>query len=290
MILFAIFSTLMLISCKSSDAKAQETNMNPTVTQAPVADTANDKPATVKIHTTAGDVTVMLYGDTPRHRDNFVKLAKSGYYDGVLFHRVIEDFMVQTGDPNSKNAPQGKMLGGGDPGYTIAAEFVYPKHFHKKGALAAARTGDQVNPERRSSGSQFYIVTGQVYDPAQLSQLERQLQISQKQNIFNNLASERMDYIRQLQMAGDTLALQQLERELAAKTEEMAAANPATLTQEQRDAYTTIGGTPSLDGTYTVFGEVVDGMDVIYAIQSVETDRNDRPLEDIKIINMEVLQ
>ncbi len=290
MILFTIFSALMLLSCKSTDAKAQDSGINSNVTQVPAGGVANDKPATVKIHTTAGDVTVMLYGDTPRHRDNFVKLAKSGYYDGVLFHRVISDFMVQTGDPNSKNAPQGQMLGGGDPGYTIEAEFVYPKHFHKKGALAAARTGDQVNPERRSSGSQFYIVTGQVYDPSQLARIEQQLQIAQKQSIFNNLAAERMDYIRQLQMAGDTLALQQLERELAAKTEEMAAANPATLTQAQRDAYTTVGGTPSLDGTYTVFGEVIDGMDVIDAIQSVETDRNDRPIEDIKIINMEVLE
>lgn len=123
----------------------------------------------VNMSTTLGDVQLRLFGDTPKHRDNFVKLVKEGYYDGTLFHRVIRDFMIQGGDPDSKNAPAGKMLGEGDPGYTIEAEFIYPKHFHKRGALAAARTGDYVNPERRSSGSQFYIVTGQIFNPHTLS-------------------------------------------------------------------------------------------------------------------------
>lgn len=288
----AILSFMMLMSCKSSDAKNNnseitiKTNSTEVTTDA-ITNTADAK---VNVKTTAGDITILLYGDTPRHRDNFLKLAKSGFYNGVLFHRVIQDFMVQTGDPNSKDAPQGKMLGDGDPGYTIPAEFVYPKHFHKKGALAAARTGDQVNPERRSSGSQFYIVTGQKYAADELDQLERQLSMGQKQAIFNRLASERMDLIRRLQMAGDSLALQRLERELAAKTEEEAAANPVTLTPEQREAYSTVGGTPHLDGTYTVFGEVIDGMDVVDAIQNVDTDRNDRPLSDIKIISMEVVE
>ena len=124
-----------------------------------MTDTVNGHDAIVEIETTEGPIKVLLYGDTPAHQANFLKLAKEGFYDGVLFHRVIKDFMVQTGDPNSKDAAPGAQLGAGDPGYTIEAEILYPKHYHKYGALAAARTGDAVNPERRSSGSQFYIVT-----------------------------------------------------------------------------------------------------------------------------------
>lgn len=290
MILFTIFSALMLLSCKSTDAKAQDSGMKSNVTQVPAGGVANDKPATVKIHTTAGDVTVMLYGDTPRHRDNFVKLAKSGYYDGVLFHRVISDFMVQTGDPNSKNAPQGQMLGGGDPGYTIEAEFVYPKHFHKKGALAAARTGDQVNPERRSSGSQFYIVTGQAYTSAQLDRMESQLRQAQMQGIFNQLAAERMDQIRQMQAAGDSQGLQKLQEELITITESKVDPNAPVLTPEMRQAYSTVGGAPHLDGQYTVFGQVESGMDVVDKIEKVATDRSDRPVDDVKIISMTIVK
>ncbi|MDE6491412.1 MAG: peptidylprolyl isomerase, partial [Muribaculaceae bacterium] len=147
-------------------------------------DTNNVK---VEISTTMGDITIMLYGDTPKHRDNFVKLAKEGFYDGTLFHRVINEFMVQAGDPDSKTAKPGQHLGSGDPGYTIEAEIEYPAHFHKRGALAAARTADQVNPERRSSGSQFYIVTGKAYNEQQIGQLENQLSQMQMQGIFQQL-------------------------------------------------------------------------------------------------------
>lgn len=119
----------------------------------------------VRIKTTLGDITISLYDETPKHRDNFIKLVKEGFYNGTIFHRVIKDFMIQGGDPDSKGAPKGKMLGTGGPGYTIPAEFVYPKYFHKRGALSAARLGDEVNPERESSGSQFYIVWGKVYKP-----------------------------------------------------------------------------------------------------------------------------
>ncbi|MBO4614670.1 MAG: peptidylprolyl isomerase [Bacteroidales bacterium] len=129
----------------------------------------------VLIETTKGNITVVLYDDTPLHRDNFVKLAESGFYEGLLFHRVIKNFMIQGGDPMSKDAAPNARLGNGDPGYTIPAEIVYPKHFHKKGALAAARTGDNVNPERRSSGSQFYIVQGQPYTDMKLDQYEKAL-------------------------------------------------------------------------------------------------------------------
>lgn len=253
--------------------------------------TKQNKPGDVlvEIKTTEGDLTVRLFGDTPRHRDNFVKLAKEGYYNGVLFHRVINEFMVQTGDPDSKTAPAGKMLGSGGPGYDIEAEIVYPTHFHKRGALAAARQGDQVNPERRSSGSQFYIVTGKAYNDSTLNQMERQLQMMQKQNIFNDLAREHRDSIMTLRRNRDQAGLQALQDELVAITEKKAAEAPARLTAEQREAYTTTGGTPHLDNQYTVFGEVVDGMDVIDKIGKVETDSHDRPLKDVKILSMRVL-
>ena len=140
-----------------------------------VAATAFSQSTKVLIETSMGNMTVMLYDDTPLHRDNFVKLAESGFYEGLLFHRVIKNFMIQGGDPMSKNAAPNARLGNGDPGYTIPAEIVYPKHFHKKGALAAARTGDNVNPERRSSGSQFYIVQGQTYTDMQLDQFEKRM-------------------------------------------------------------------------------------------------------------------
>ena len=253
--------------------------------------TKQNKPGDVlvEIKTTEGDLTVRLFGDTPRHRDNFVKLAKEGYYNGVLFHRVINEFMVQTGDPDSKTAPAGKTLGSGGPGYDIEAEIVYPTHFHKRGALAAARQGDQVNPERRSSGSQFYIVTGKAYNDSTLNQMERQLQMMQKQNIFNDLAREHRDSIMTLRRNRDQAGLQALQDELVAITEKKAAEPPARLTSQQREAYTTTGGTPHLDNQYTVFGEVVDGMDVIDKIEKVETDSHDRPLKDVKILSMRVL-
>ena len=141
----------------------------------------SQKETTVLIETSLGNIRVKLYADTPAHRDNFIKLAEEGYYDGTLFHRVINEFMIQGGDGTSKNAPAGKLLGTGDPGYTIPAEIVYPKYFHKRGALAAARQGDQVNPEKASSGSQFYIVTGKVLNPQQVDQMERQMQMQQEQ-------------------------------------------------------------------------------------------------------------
>lgn len=246
--------------------------------------------ALVDIKTSVGDIRVRLFGDTPVHRDNFLKLVKEKYYDGVLFHRVINEFMVQTGDPDSKDAPANARLGAGGPDYTLEAEIVYPKHFHHRGALAAARQGDQVNPERRSSGSQFYIVTGKAYNEQQLQQMERQLQMAQKQEIFNKLTEENRDSIITLRKNRDQASLQALQDELVAITEKKAAENPATLTAEQKKAYTTVGGTPHLDGQYTVFGEVVSGMDVIEKIEKSQTNSQDRPLDDIRIISMKVVK
>lgn len=240
----------------------------------------------VDIKTTLGDIKVKLYDDTPIHRDNFLKLVGEGYYDGVLFHRVIKDFMVQTGDPDSKTADSTAVLGGGDPSYTLEAEIKYPKHFHKYGALAAARTGDQVNPERRSSGSQFYIVTGEKQTPEALDMMTRRMNNDRKQQYFNKLAENHIDEIRAMQTAGDREGLEALRLRLVTETEEAVA--DEAMPEEIREAYINQGGTPHLDGQYTVFGEVVEGMDVVEKIQNVETGNHDRPKEDVRVLKMTV--
>lgn len=245
--------------------------------------------AKVTIKTTDGDITVRLYDETPRHRDNFLKLAQEGYYNGTLFHRVIKNFMIQGGDPNSKGAPAGVQLGTGGPGYTIPAE-IQPQFIHKRGALAAARQGDEVNPERASSGSQFYIVWGQVYNDGQIGQLARQLQMQAEQSIFNRLAGEHRKEIMDLRRNRDQAGLMELQNDLIAQTQAiMAEQGGAVLTEAQKQTYTTIGGTPHLDGQYTVFGEVEEGLDVVEKIQGTETMPGDRPKQDIQILSVEVM-
>jgi len=234
----------------------------------------------VKIQTMLGDIVVRLYDETPLHRDNFVKLVKEGYYDGTLFHRVIKDFMVQGGDPDSKGAPAGKMLGMGGPGYTIEAE-IKDTLFHKRGALAAARQGDQVNPERRSSGSQFYIVWGQVYNEGQLRQFSKQLRMQRVQGAFNALTAEHRSEIIQMRKDRNRAGLQELQDRLVAEAEKCVGS--AGLSDEQIQVYSTIGGTPHLDGQYTVFGEVEEGLDVVEMIQGTATGRGDRPVDDIEM-------
>ena len=234
----------------------------------------------VKIMTMLGDIVVRLYDETPIHRDNFVKLVKEGYYDGTLFHRVIKDFMIQGGDPDSKGAPAGKSLGVGGPDYTLEAE-IKDGLFHKRGALAAARQGDEVNPERRSSGSQFYIVWGQVYNEGQLRQFSKQLKMQQVQQAFNLLAAQHRDEIMQMRRNRDRAGLQEMQDKLASEAEKQVKGNG--LTDEQMKVYSTVGGTPHLDGQYTVFGEVEEGLDVVEMIQSSATGRGDRPLDDIEM-------
>lgn len=279
-----LFASIVISMAACSKAKSEPANEQTTIdsemeTNANQADSANVR---VLVKTTMGDFTVMLYGDTPAHRDNFVKLANEHYYDSLLFHRVIENFMVQGGDPNSKNAPAGKMLGDGDPNYTLPAEIVFPKHYHKRGALAAARTGDQVNPERRSSGSQFYVVTGQVFSDEQMKQMAIKA-------AFDQLAEQHMDSIQAMMTRRDQPGLQALQEKLVKQAREMVDAGKGPYSTEMVKAYTTEGGTPHLDGQYSVFGEVIDGMDTIDKIQKAETDRNDRPTQDIRILSMTVL-
>ena len=265
-----------LMACQSSNKK--QTNMD------------QNKETLLKIETSMGDITVKLYNETPRHRDNFIKLAEEGTYEGTLFHRVIKDFMIQAGDPESKNAPKGKMLGSGDVGYTLPAEFVYPKYFHKKGVLSAARQGDNVNPEKASSGCQFYIVTGQVYSDSTLLSMEQKLNENKLATVFNALAQKHMKDIYKMRKANDEEGLYDLQEKLYAQAEAEVAKQPQFhFTPEQVKAYTTVGGTPHLDNEYSVFGEVVEGMDVVDKIQQVKTDRSDRPQEDVKIIKVSVI-
>jgi len=247
-----IFSWVLLLNMFVFTSCAQDQNSSPTssnddnstvtntttTTHISQSNTSNQTETMVLIKTTMGDMKIVLYNETPYHRDNFIKLVNDGFYEGLLFHRVIDEFMIQGGDPGSKNASSTTQLGSGGPGYTLPAE-INPDLFHKKGALSAARTGDQGNPTRRSSGSQFYVVTGKVYTEAELDMLEQRMSTK--------------------------------------------------FSDAQREAYTTIGGTPFLDAQYTVFGEIVEGVDVAVNISKVSKNASDRPNDDIKIISMEVI-
>lgn len=201
----------------------------------------NDLKKDVEMTTSKGVMVIRLSDETPLHRDNFLKLVKQHYYDSILFHRVIKNFMVQAGDPDSKRAQKGEMLGEGGPSYTVPAEFK-PDLFHKKGVIAAARTGDNINPKRESSGSQFYIVQGKTFTDAALDSVEK------------------------FRLQGYKI--------------------PAS----QREVYETLGGTPHLDQHYTVFGEVVSGVNVIDSIAAVKTDGNDRPVDDVRIIKARLVK
>ncbi len=245
----------------------------------------------VKIETNMGDIVVKLYNETPKHRDNFIKLAKQNTYNGALFHRVIKDFMIQAGDPDSKGAPKGKFLGEGDVGYSIPAEFVYPQYFHKRGVIAAAREGDNVNPEKASSGCQFYIVTGKVFNDSTLLAMEQQVNQNNINNAIITLARQHAKKIEELHKKNDQEGLMNLQDTLIALAEKQVAQEPPFhFTPEQVKAYTTIGGTPHLDGNYTVFGEVLEGMDVVDQIQQVKTDSNDRPEKDVVIRRVTLLE
>lgn len=200
----------------------------------------------IEMVTDSGKIVIALYNETPQHRDNFLKNVKEGVYDGQLFHRVIKDFMIQAGDPASKTATKGQMLGDSDDKYSVPAEIVYPKLFHKRGAVAAARESDDVNPQRASSATQFYIVWGRKFSDNQLA-----------------WAQERIDKYTNGQIK---------------------------ITPEIGNIYKTVGGTPHLDGSYTVFGEVLEGLDIVERIQTATTDDNDRPINDIRIVEATVIK
>ena len=248
----------------------------------------NEKRTLVKLETTMGNITVALYNETPKHRDNFIKLVKEGVYDSTLFHRVIKQFMIQAGDPDSKNASDTAMLGSGDVGYTIPAEF-NPKFFHKKGVLAAARQGDDVNPEKASSGCQFYIVTGRKFTEPQLLGMENKINEQREEALFDSLARHHMKEIYKMRKAGDNAGLLELQDTLEAQARELADKEEKfRFTPEQIKAYSTIGGAPHLDGSYTVFGEVTEGMEVVDNIEIAKTNRADRPVENIRILKASI--
>ena len=248
----------------------------------------NEKRTLVKLETTMGNITVALYNETPKHRDNFIKLVKEGVYDSTLFHRVIKQFMIQAGDPDSKIASDTAMLGSGDVGYTIPAEF-NPKFFHKKGVLAAARQGDDVNPEKASSGCQFYIVTGRKFTEPQLLGMENKINEQHEEALFDNLARQHMKEIYKMRKAGDNAGLLELQDTLEAQARELADKEEKfRFTPEQIKAYSTVGGAPHLDGSYTVFGEVTEGMEVVENIEIAKTNRADRPVENIRILKASI--
>lgn len=202
--------------------------------------------AEVLLHTTMGDIRVALDDRTPLHRDNFLKLTREGFFDSLLFHRVIADFMIQAGDPASRRTPADWMPGSSDAGYGIPAEIVYPALAHTRGALSGARMPDSVNPERKSSGSQFFIVWGKTFDDEGLDKIQARI--------------------------------------------DAATGGKVVIPDSLRTLYKTVGGTPFLDGQYTVFGHVTAGLDVVDAIQRVATDSLDRPLADVRILSAEVVE
>ncbi len=241
----------------------------------------NDYVVTFK--TEMGDMVAILYDETPKHKENFIKLAKDGFYDSLLFHRVIDGFMIQGGDPDSKNSPPGQKLGNGGPGYTIDSEF-RPQLFHVKGALSAARQPDAVNPNKASSGSQFYIVQGTVIPNEAVNQLSiDQVKLnSGLQKLFTQ-DKALYDSMRQLYYTGDMEAYQKKINSLVPRVEkETGIKVRKNISKERVDAYTTVGGAPHLDDEYTVFGKVIKGLNVIDKIASVERDGENRPLKNIR--------
>jgi len=233
-----------------------------------------------KIETEYGDMVFKLYDATPLHKVNFTQLIEQGYFDDLLFHRVINGFMIQGGDPDSRNAEPSKILGEGGPGYTIPAEFV-DTIFHKKGVLAAAREGDQTNPEMRSAGSQFYIVQGKVLTDEDIKKVEDRINASK----LNKLVTKFIDEAKnEAYNTGGNIDYQIILPEARKKAkEEFKQGGYYKIPDFKRKIYQTIGGTPHLDNAYTVFGEIIDGLDVIDKIAAAETDKNDRPLKDIKM-------
>lgn len=244
---------------------------------------------TILITTPQGNIKIKLYNETPLHRDNFLKLAKQGHYNDLLFHRVINQFMIQGGDPDSKTAKDSVALGEGDVGYWIPAEF-NKKLYHKKGALGAAREDDELDPAKESSGSQFYIVMGKTFDEAAIQKAEIRVNknLVQKINVITASSGKSpalKKYYLRLIAEGKTDSLKYARTHLIdpVSIKEYQNTPHFTFTAEQRKTYATIGGAPHLDMNYTVFGQVIEGLDVIDKIAAVKTDKNDRPVQNIRM-------
>lgn len=247
-----------------------------------------EKETIVRMETSMGTIRVKLYNETPKHRDNFLRLVQSGVYDDIIFHRVIREFMIQTGDPGLKAQGKPLTVDTNDYKYTIPAEIVYPRYFHKRGALAAARMGDDVNPRKESSGTQFYIVTGKTFTAGQLMELHSAIYQNKVDNLYDELSHKHMKEIFLMRKKGESAQLQALQDSLQRQAEETVAKNPpAYFTETQKQVYSSIGGAPHLDGEYTVFGEVIEGIEVAEAIERAKT-RKDRPVEEVYIKTMSI--
>jgi peptidylprolyl isomerase len=244
---------------------------------------------TVIFETNYGKITVKLYPETAKHRDNIVKLVNKGFYNGVLFHRVIADFMIQTGDPDSRKALPGAMLGSGDVGFTIPAEFIYPRYYHKRGTLAAARQGDDTNPQKASSGCQFYIVQGRAFSDEELNLMEKNNEQKLESKLFQEKLSAKQADVKKYREERNQGKLDILRDSILVEIRSEIAKNPTfKFTDQQRNDYKTVGGTPHLDGNYTVFGEVIEGLDIVNRISRTKTGQNDRPEEDIRILKAKI--
>jgi cyclophilin family peptidyl-prolyl cis-trans isomerase len=246
----------------------------------------NNENTTILLQTTLGDIRIKLYDSTPIHRDNFIKLVNSGFYEGISFHRVIKDFMIQAGDPETKSASAGSVPDSLKE-YTIPAEFT-TQYFHKKGALAAARMGNDVNPEMRSSGTQFYIVQGVKFTEEELTAAEQRINNNLKQGLFSKLMKETADSIRS---TGRTATEGEVQELASVKMFLFLTTNTDyKIPEEHRSVYKSIGGTPRLDATYTVFGEVTEGLDVVDKIAAVQTGPADKPVTDVKILRIKIVK
>lgn len=251
----------------------------------------NNVQTKVLISTNYGDIKVVLYNETPIHRDNFIKLTNEHYFDSLLFHRVIKGFMIQGGDPDSKHAPSGTLLGEGGPAYTLPAEF-NTKLFHKKGVLAAAREFDLENPSRASSGSQFYIVQGRVFTDSllnvQAKRITRSMALSRVINDPDNvdLLNKYKDYSKRELMDSVKSVNARIDKKVELELQNV---TPYAFSKEQKEVYTTLGGTPHLDTNYTIFGEVYEGLEVVDKIASQPTDKNNRPEENIRILKVSII-
>jgi peptidyl-prolyl cis-trans isomerase B (cyclophilin B) len=234
----------------------------------------------VTIHTDKGDMMAILYDETPKHKANFLKLAQEGYFDNMLFHRVIQGFMIQGGDPDSKTAVAGQQLGNGGPGYEIDAEF-NPKFYHVKGALSAARTSDQINPMKKSSGSQFYIVQGTIVPEDQVRYDFQKLNIGLAQMYQDPKNKPTFDSLMAFRNAGDVDGYNKKIFSLVPRVEKITGLQVAR-SEDAVKAYTTVGGAPHLDGEYTVFGQVIKGLEVIDLIAAEPTNA-ERPVNDIRM-------
>ena len=237
----------------------------------------------VTIKTKHGDMVAVLYDETPKHKENFIKLVKEHYYDSLLFHRVIEGFMIQGGDPESKKSKEGQRLGNGGPGYTIEAEF-NPKFFHEKGALSAARLGDEMNPQKASSGSQFYVVQGKKHTESEITLDQQKYGTALQQFLQKPENKKYYDSISTFYQTRDEKGYEAFILSLKPLVEsQLGISVDKDVSQELVKAYTTVGGTPLLDGQYTVFGKVIKGLEVIDKIAAEPKDQTDRPLEDIRM-------